>query len=211
MDDLQLCITRCVHVLILNSHFSQDIGLFSGKTGMAITFAHLYRQTQEQVYYDCMSELLDDILENVYKDLPYNISIGLSGIGWGIEYLLQQGFVEGDGIEICEEIDRQIMQTDPVRIMDESLDTGIEGLLHYVLLHLRGTMTKEKKSLPFDKTYLSDLYQKIKSLTPSKQSTSLQQLSDDYTRWFETGEITYSPHVTQFIKPEEMDCDSLIK
>ena len=209
MDDLQLNITKCVHVLVLNSYFTQDVGLFNGKTGIAITFAHLYKQTQNQVYYDCMSELLDDILENVYKDLPYNISMGLSGIGWGIEYLLQQDFVEGDGIEICEEIDRQIMLTDPMRIMDKSLDTGVEGLLHYVLLHLRGAMANEKKLLPFDKIYLSDLYQNVKSLVPSKQSTFLQQLCDDYTRWFETGEMDYSPHVTQFMKQVQVDFTDL--
>lgn len=33
-------------------------------------------------------------------------------IGWGIEYLIQNGFVVGDNVNVCEENDQKIMRTD---------------------------------------------------------------------------------------------------
>lgn len=98
---------RIAHILILKSSHHSDIGLLDGKMGIAIAFAHLSRcSTNNEIYYECMSDLLDDILGDIHKGLNYSFKLGLSGIGWGIEYLIQNGFVEGDSVEICEEIDR---------------------------------------------------------------------------------------------------------
>lgn len=133
---------RIQHRLILKSKFLSDYGLLSGKTGIAIVFAHLHKQYHNEVYYDCMSELLDDILENTYQGLNMDFASGFSGIGWGIEYLLQNQFVAGDGIEVCAELDKKIMEKDPRRIANVSLESGLEGLLHYVLAHLNGAVRK---------------------------------------------------------------------
>jgi hypothetical protein len=59
--------------------------------------------------------------------MPFSLDKGLTGIGWGIEYLIQNGSVKGESVEICEEIDYRIMETDPKRITDFSLETGFEG------------------------------------------------------------------------------------
>lgn len=109
--------------------------------------------------------------------LIFSFASGLSGIGWGVEYLIQNGFVEGEGVEICEEIDQKIMKTDPRRIVDMSLDTGFEGILHYVVYHLQGAF-KQNIRLPFDERYLSDLYAVCKLL--KEQKNDINMLLDIY-------------------------------
>ncbi len=75
---------RISHVLMLNSSFLTDVGLYEGKIGIAIAFAELFRHTSIDVYNNCMSNLLDNALENTHKELTFNFKSGLSGIGWGI-------------------------------------------------------------------------------------------------------------------------------
>ncbi len=175
---------RISHILMLNSLSLKDLGLYEGKMGIAITFAHLFRYTNNDVYYDCMSNLLDDILENINKDLGYDFKSGLSGIGWSIEYLIQNNFVEGSSVEICEEIDKRIMDVDPRRISDFSIENGFEGLLHYVIYHLQGAI-KQKTKLPFDNLYLSDIYDTCRILKNKSKSKSLSILLDIYTSFIE--------------------------
>lgn len=190
---------RLQYILMLKSKFMPDIGLLNGKTGIVIAFAHLYELTHNEIYYDYMCELLDDVLEHVHKGLDIGFMSGLSGIGWGIEYLIQNRFVEGQGIEICEEIDKRIMAFDPRRIIDLSLDSGLEGLLHYVLIHIGGSNAANSQ-LPFDEMYFSDLYDMVKSLLANNNSPSLTQLSVTYIDWYEKGLIPdYQLNILQFI------------
>lgn len=171
---------RISHILILKASYYSDIGLLDGKMGIAIAFAHLSRySTNNEIYYEYMSDLLDDILGNIHKGLNYSFKSGLSGIGWGIEYLIQNGFVEGDSVEICEEIDHRIMEVNPKRILDISMENGFEGLLHYIVFHLQGAIRQETK-LPFDKEYLLDVYSACINIKSKEITSSLKALIESY-------------------------------
>lgn len=170
---------RIANILILKSSDHSDIGLLDGKMGIAIAFAHLSRCSNNKIYYECMSDLLDDILGNIYKGLNYSFKSGLSGIGWGIEYLIQNGFVEGDSVEICEEIDNRIMEVNPKRILDISMENGFEGLLHYIVFHLQGAIRQET-NLPFDKEYLLDVYSACINIKSKEITSSLKELIESY-------------------------------
>ena len=196
---------RILHILLLNSNFLSDFGLFTGKTGLAITFAHLHRQTLNSAYDDCLGELLDDIMRKTYKGLNIDFASGFTGIGWGLEYLLQNGFVEGNGIDTCKELDLKIMERDPRRITDLSLDTGLEGLLHYVLAHLHGAASK-RDILPFDEIYLNDLYYSVLSIEQCDLSVPLKILIDKYINWYtDRHTLDYQMDVTLFIKDIEVN------
>ena len=146
-----------IHTLLLKSSLLRDMGLFRGKTGLAIFFVHYYKFTNEVLYEDVAEELIAEIEEGLYNNLPIAFESGLSGIGWGLDYLVRQGFVEGDCKEICEEIDCKIMQIDPRRITDYSLSKGIGGILLYVLDHCK-IVLEQCNEIPFDDCYLGDLY-----------------------------------------------------
>jgi hypothetical protein len=161
-----------------------DIGLYHGQMGVALAISKRFQHTNNNIFADFYYDLLEKVIEKVNKGLDFSLSKGLSGIGWGIEYLVQNGFAEGESVEICEEIDHRIMETDPKRINDFSLETGFEGLLHYIIYHLQGTVMQKTK-LPFDNTYLSDIYAVCKTLDNKNISDSLRSLSDVYIRFIE--------------------------
>ena len=137
---------------LLNGCSSQDISLCNGRMGLILFFSHCFRDTGIQMYDDIAEELFNDISEDIHTKLPIDFRDGLCGIGWGIEYLIQNGFAEGSN-EILEEIDLKIMEKDVRRIKDFSFETGLEGIAWYVLLRLKSPYPSEN----FDATYEHDI------------------------------------------------------
>jgi len=171
---------RIIHHLLLHASLGNDIGLFNGKMGLVLFFAHYNRKVNNLVFEDTADELMDDIYHKIHTEMPIGFGSGLSGIGWGIEYLIQNGFVEGRSIEVCNEIDLRIMERAPLRITDYSLENGLCGILHYVLAHIKGCFGKESV-LPFDGNYLSDLFTCAIKLTESnKISSELKEIAGKY-------------------------------
>lgn len=146
---------RMIHHLMLKSSSIKDIGLFYGKMGVAIFFFCYGQYKNNSVYTDMGGDLLDDIWEKLDSDISLSFDSGLSGIGWGIEYLLQNCLVEGEANDICEAIDRKIVSIHPGRLDDWSLDTGLEGIRHYVSIRLSGAHQR-KEACPFSQEYLND-------------------------------------------------------
>ena len=194
-----------IHELLLRSSLIQDIGLLQGKMGLVIFFMYYHQYTKEALYEDVANELLDEIVEGLHKDLPITFDSGLPGIGWGIDYLIHKGFIGGDSKEICEEIDHKIMETDPRRMTDYSFETGLGGILLYVLTHNK-TVSDQKQDPPFDTTYLNDLYTAcVKARSDNTAPTETQELIECYITSQETRTIpNYSiwnfPRLTQGIQ-----------
>lgn len=99
---------QIVNTLLLNASFTDNIGLINGKMGISITFYHLSRLTGNKIYEDFAGELIDEIYEEILTNIPVEFENGLCGIGWGIEYLVQNNFIEGNTDEVLELIDKQV-------------------------------------------------------------------------------------------------------
>ena len=71
---------------------------------MAILFYSYSRYAKDPLYERFADEVVDSVLE-LSNELPMRFSDGLTGIGWGITYLLLEEFIAGDIDEILSEID----------------------------------------------------------------------------------------------------------
>lgn len=142
---------------ILQGLFCKEIGLWQGKMGMALFFYFYARHTYNRWYEEFANELLDDICNELSSQIPVAFANGLCGIGWGIEFLKAQRFIEGDTDEILCEIDKEIMERDVRRISDYSLETGLEGIAVYVRSRLDSHRTPGEHCLPFDTDYLKEI------------------------------------------------------
>lgn len=91
---------RSANVLLLNASFIDNLGLLNGKMGIAIFFYHFARYTGSKIFEEYASELLDEIYEEINTNTPVDFANGLTGVGWGIEYLVKNGFVEADTDEV---------------------------------------------------------------------------------------------------------------
>jgi hypothetical protein len=99
---------RIADVLLLNGSFTDNLGLFKGKMGIAIFMYNYARKIDNETYKNFAGELIDEIYEGISTQTPVDFENGLTGIGWGIEYLVRNGFVEADTDEALTEIDNAI-------------------------------------------------------------------------------------------------------
>ena len=89
----------------------KSLGLFYGKMGIAIFYYQLSRQLGDVKYEDTADTLIDEIFASLKKvTLQPDFESGLSGIGWGIEFLVQNGFLDASTDEVLSDIDDKIFQ-----------------------------------------------------------------------------------------------------
>jgi hypothetical protein len=104
-----------LHELVLKiaqlSGFSSQPGLFSGKTGLSILLFQASRYFQLPELEQTAGALLDDVVEESGQITSLDFGNGLSGIAWGINYLMKSGFVENDA-GFFDEIDSLLFEED---------------------------------------------------------------------------------------------------
>jgi hypothetical protein len=195
-------LSRIAKHLIINSSFMDNIGLYNGKMGIVLFFAHLANYTRKDIYNDFASKLLDEIYGEIHIDTPINFKDGLCGIGWGIEYLLHYRFLEGDSNEILASIDEKIMERNPLRIKDESIETGKNGILYYILTRLI-SYNRPKNDIPFDIDYLNNWIFILNQ--EEKETTNI--LTQSFLKWMKNEEINLNLQnflITNIIKSNEI-------
>ena len=178
-----------IHHLMIKAPLTKNIGLFEGKMGIVIVFYELGRKYDNDVYTMYADELLDQVFENIHNKRSIDFESGLSGVGWGLEYLIQNKFVEASSIEVCEEIDIQLMSTDIRRIKDLSFEKGLCGLLYYIVSHLQNCSLQESV-LPFDELYLHDIYQRLSQLKLDHKDL-LTDISQKYLSFYKSKNLDY--------------------
>jgi lantibiotic modifying enzyme len=163
---------RITNSLLLNASFIENIGLLNGKMGIAIYFFRLARETCNSVYEGYAGELIDEIYEEVHAKTPCDFENGLAGIGWGIEYLIRNKYIDADPNEVLEEFDSQIIHeitflaTDDVGILK-----GLSGYLIYFISRLQS-------NIPGSKTY--DIINKALKETLNKLQEQIEEHFSDF-------------------------------
>ncbi len=169
---------RALHKLIVDSIGMSDIGLFDGKMGIILSLITYSRKTKHKAIEEVADFLMNQVLNNMTNISPLSFSNGLTGIGWGIEYLIQNGYMPGCGADICIEIDNKLMSCDIRRVDDLSLEHGIYGWLHYIVAHIQGANRCGKQV--FDRMYIMDLISRLKKYSDNnatpKEFSNLQTM-----------------------------------
>ncbi len=131
----KLLLTRIANYLMMNASFQDDLGVYRGKMGCVLFFAHYSRYTNQLYYGEFASELLDEICESINDYTPVDFAYGICGIAWGIEHLVQQNFTQGDTGDILQDLNTKIMEWDPSRIQNLSFEKGLKGIAYYIRVH----------------------------------------------------------------------------
>ena len=92
----QIVLRQIADFQMLNGSFNSNLGLFNGKMGIALFFFFYAQSVHCDLYEEFAGELLDDICNNLSTYLPVTFGDGLCGIGWGVEFMKRQGFIEGE-------------------------------------------------------------------------------------------------------------------
>jgi len=173
---------RIANYLLLNASFIDDIGLLNGKMGIAIFFYHYSRYCGNKIYEDYAGELIDEIYEEINNGTPVNFATGLTGIGWVIEYLVKNKFVQSDTDEALSEIDTAVYRNTLYRpcLLESGNDLFGYGLYYIARLREHGNDDSNLNTL-FKKQhliYLTDDCERI--LTQKKyRDFKIESLSTD--------------------------------
>lgn len=150
-------LSRIADHLLINASFMNSLGLYHGKMGAVLFFAHYARYSGKPMYDDMAGELMDEIYEHVHTDMLLDFEDGLYGIGWGISYLLQHELMNGDPVLVLGNLDTKIMERDIRRISVWNENDGLGGILNYVMSRIDLSLRKQAGAACFDSTYLREL------------------------------------------------------
>ena len=138
-------------------------GLFHGNAGLCLFFYHAERVLKQTM----LKEKAEDNYKSILSDLK-DISIvdfenGLAGIGWTIEYLRQNGFIDIDIDETLEFADdavfNRIINDDPIHSLE--LSNGLTGYLFYCISRLENPVNYDSPAFHINKELLIYIINKI--------------------------------------------------
>lgn len=177
-----------VDYLLLYSDLNEDLSLFYGQMGVIIALFEFGRIKSDLVATRSAQEMLASLLKQLDESLPYGLACGYAGIAWGVCYLQHRSFIDVDLSDILEDIDAKVKELDISRIIDPSLEAGLEGLLHYVLIRT----LLQPSFLVEDAEYMNAWDSRLSQRYNSGTSTS--EIERNYMTWRKcNSELSYKP------------------
>lgn len=164
-----------------------------------LVLAHYSRVRKVRVIENVSDFLMEQITTRLLSTDTIYFGKGLAGIGWGIEYLIQNSYMKGCGVDILAEIDKRIMSVDIRRLENDSLEFGFMGLLHYVIIHVQGAAKSGKDA--FDQTYLEDVENTLQSRINAHPEDAVWMNLYSKLKDAEKGKNSYICDLSQFILP----------
>lgn len=119
-----------------------NLGLLSGKMGYAL-FLYQYARHIDSRCEKYADKYIDEIVEGIQK-VNCTYADGLAGIGTGIEYLVQKGFVDGDTNEILSDFDKIICHIVSFALNSIDMQTKIVDYGKYYLFRLNNLSNKNQ-------------------------------------------------------------------
>lgn len=128
---------RMYNYLLLNSSFSDDIGLISGRAICTLYMYESSRYKASNSYKNVAFGFLDELLSSIDNTVPLFYENGLSGIGVLIEYLSSNGFLEETSNELLNDVDPIVLGKVFFGDIDEiGMSSGISGIGMFCLMRL---------------------------------------------------------------------------
>jgi len=155
-------------------------GLMHGNTGLCLFFYHLARNTNSPEYEQLADDLLDKVFPNLSTSTSTDFENGLTGIGWGIEYLVQNGFAEGDTDEILEEVDNKVFRTlNEENLTSFELGNGLTGYLFYLVSRLKKPVNTNSMAQYINRELLILIINKLDEVVTTQFSLITKEMSFD--------------------------------
>ena len=127
----------------------------SGKLGAAIYLMESSRVTGMRNFCLIAERLLSEVLQELsLETCGIGYQDGIIGIGVGVSYLYQRGFIQGDPDDVLAEIDALVWSIIDFReVQGDHLASDILGVLLYLYLRIKG---RDDKTISYlrDREYL---------------------------------------------------------
>lgn len=181
-----------------------SVGLLTGQMGIILVISQCAKQWEMSILDQSTDFLFDHISNNIGRIVDIGFGSGLSGICWSVEYLVQHDIMPGPANDICEDVDKRIMEADVRRIEDFSLGTGALGLWHYVQARIQGNLSAGLP-LPFDSIYLDDWQAMIERNDEKFPEGSLAWLNSALNGTLKPYQLRVTPFIEKFKKRPQIN------
>jgi hypothetical protein len=109
-----------------------EVGLYKGIMGKIICNLSYAHASGDLSYHEKSIELIDRLVARIGALKSTCFSKGLSGVGWGIEWIARQNYIEINTDEVLEEFDDMFFKSVIYSGWDQiSLSDGLMGALYY--------------------------------------------------------------------------------
>lgn len=148
-----------------------NIGLMGGKIGVALFYFYYAKLLAEDKYADYGVELISDVFDVINNDFTYHTHAGgLAGIGWTVEHLAQNDFIDTDTNEILADLDPYLHKA-----MIFDIENGNYDFLHGAVgngVYFLSRTTSEKS-----KDYLKELIDQMDKISHKDEDGARKWLS----------------------------------
>jgi lantibiotic modifying enzyme len=163
-------LAEIAEVLEKNSgSLQENLGLMGGKIGLALFFFYYARFTAEDRYADYAVDIISDIFDAINdeeKPFTYHTHAGgLAGIGWSIELLAQNEFIDADTNDVLESLDPYLHKAMIYDIQNKNYD-----FLHGAVGN--GTYFLSRLASPNAKNYVSELVDELEKTSETDDDGS---------------------------------------
>jgi lantibiotic biosynthesis protein len=123
---------------ILDKTTGKNDTFLGGNLGSAFYYYHLHKATGNKVYSARAEELVADVFERLNSDNPQlvgaSFSTGGAGLGYAVNFLSKEGFLDFDVDTEFQELDKYLFNTASSQIEEDSIDYlhGALGVVHYL-------------------------------------------------------------------------------
>lgn len=149
-------------MLMQNAAGLDDPGLLNGKTGIALYFFYLAKETKNPDHQNFAEALLDEVYESIQNNpVSCGFGDGLAGIACAIGHLIQERFVDADVDDILSDADDKIYHyLYNSNSINFGLSEGLIGYMIYVISRLEGYKdANNKKGFVFERILMDLLNQ----------------------------------------------------
>ncbi|MDD7304487.1 MAG: lanthionine synthetase LanC family protein [Bacteroidaceae bacterium] len=164
-------IRELVYYVMLNGQLVEDFSFYNGKSGIALSLFEASRFLNDQTIEDYAYDLLSQSL--LFQSTDISLETGLAGIGFVLEYLIQNKFIESNPKEIFNEQHEKIVHTflqyDVIKMNIDNL-ASIWPIASY--LYVSGENRTKKQISSIKEMEMKNLYylwKKAKSNSENKE------------------------------------------
>ncbi|MDR1682854.1 MAG: hypothetical protein LBS25_05660 [Candidatus Symbiothrix sp.] len=118
-------------------------GLYRGKIGIAVFLCHYARWSKQEIYTDFAFDLIEEAQKQMKGKSPVNYPYGLSGMGTGIAYLIQNDYFGANPDEILEDFDNLLIKH-TITFSDLSSFKQTIGIGRYFALRIKDSEKPDK-------------------------------------------------------------------
>lgn len=130
-----------INNIVTEYEHTEDLGLFPGRAGLALLCFLL--SDKEKTYKQIALTHVHYLSEHIYEIPSLSFSDGLTGIGWALEFLIQNRYIGSSYDNLLAEIDDIIYKGITFHgISSFSLDDGYTGCFIYLYYRLKGNRIK---------------------------------------------------------------------